>query len=513
MSDWSHGYNVSLGYTYGFYREMAPDWMDMCARAAGYVAPRRGANGSFRYLELGSGQGVGLCLLAAANPDGEFVGIDFNPEHIAHSNELASAGGLTNIRFIEGDFAALGAAWPADLGQFDYLAMHGITSWIPSQVLEALIDCLDAAAKPGALVYNSYNTMPGWASTQPFQHIARRMQVVGALAGPKALDDAIGLFDHLIENKSPLLNAFPTLAKRLESIRTQNRAYLIQEYLHENWSPHWFSQMMNKMARAKLKFVGSATIAEQMLPALLPAKLRGPIEGQADPVFRQEIIDLTINQTFRRDIMCRGPRRAVNAQLDGVAKTVVQLLAPPKEETVKISTSFGELSMKPEVSSRIVDALREKPMPIGELLALPTAAGKQAISIQNIMLLAHQSVLGPARAEPADPAAAHRFNAAVVAAASQGAPYSQLAAPITGSAVSLGDADMLLLSAWLANQGADVSSLGGQFTQKLARLGRSISNEGKPLAGDALTQRAQTLATKFLETTLPMLKRSGAVAG
>ena len=35
MSDWSHGYNVSLGYTYGFYRELAPDWLDLCTRISG----------------------------------------------------------------------------------------------------------------------------------------------------------------------------------------------------------------------------------------------------------------------------------------------------------------------------------------------------------------------------------------------------------------------------------------------------------------------------------------------
>ena len=68
MSDWSHGYNVSLGYTYGFYRELAPDWLDLCTRISGYAAPSRSTDGSFRYIEFGSGQGLGLCLLAAANP-------------------------------------------------------------------------------------------------------------------------------------------------------------------------------------------------------------------------------------------------------------------------------------------------------------------------------------------------------------------------------------------------------------------------------------------------------------
>ena len=36
MGDWSHGYEVSVGYSYGFFREMAPDWLDFCTRLAGY---------------------------------------------------------------------------------------------------------------------------------------------------------------------------------------------------------------------------------------------------------------------------------------------------------------------------------------------------------------------------------------------------------------------------------------------------------------------------------------------
>ncbi|MDR7153565.1 hypothetical protein J2W40_000362 [Sphingobium xenophagum] len=68
MNDWSHGYDVSEGYTYGFRHEMAPDWMDLCARLGGQEPPRTTPGQRFRYLELGCGQGIGLCLLAAANP-------------------------------------------------------------------------------------------------------------------------------------------------------------------------------------------------------------------------------------------------------------------------------------------------------------------------------------------------------------------------------------------------------------------------------------------------------------
>jgi SAM-dependent methyltransferase len=86
MSDWSSGYNVDLGYTYGHHREISPTWLNYAATLRGVTLP----TGDWRYLELGCGQGVGLVLTAALYPDHEFVGVDFNPLHIAHARSLAT---------------------------------------------------------------------------------------------------------------------------------------------------------------------------------------------------------------------------------------------------------------------------------------------------------------------------------------------------------------------------------------------------------------------------------------
>ena len=101
MVDWAHGYDVSVGYTYGFYREMAPDWLDLCTQISGFVPPRRGPSGQFRYLDLGTGQGLGLCLMAAAYPQAEFLGIDFHPEHIVHAEQTEQRIGQAVETFIQ----------------------------------------------------------------------------------------------------------------------------------------------------------------------------------------------------------------------------------------------------------------------------------------------------------------------------------------------------------------------------------------------------------------------------
>lgn len=268
MTSWSHGYNVSAGYTYGFYRELAPDWIDLALSFRGLEPPRGQPGAAFRYLELGSGQGFGLCLLAAANPEGEFLGIDFSPEHTAHANALAGKLRLTNVTFLEGDFATLGAAWPAALGAFDYVTLHGIYSWVPEPIRDSLVAILSAATAPGGAVYVSYNAMPGWVSTLPFQHILHLLHVEGKAKDMGAVRAGRELFSKLQAAGSGVTKALPALESRIEGTLKQPEPYLVQEYLHENWHPLWSSQVAGELAGAKLGLAATATLAELLLSTL-----------------------------------------------------------------------------------------------------------------------------------------------------------------------------------------------------------------------------------------------------
>lgn len=289
MNNWSRGYDVSAGYTYGFCPEMAPDWLDFCARLAGYAPQPRGATTPFRYLELGMGQGMGLCLLAAANPQGEFFGIDFMPEHVAHAESIAKAAGLTNVRFSSGDFVDLAAAWPRDSGTFDYVSMHGVYTWVSAEVREAIVTCLRLATHQGSLVYNGYNTQPGWLASTPFQHITRLIHQTSGKPAEAVFDASIALFDSLLAGGANTFRFLPGLKARLDSVRTRNASYLAHEYLHECWQPRWHSEVAEEFNGADLDYVGSATMAEIMLPDVLPTALRDTIGEQQDARLRQDL--------------------------------------------------------------------------------------------------------------------------------------------------------------------------------------------------------------------------------
>lgn len=512
MSDWSHGYDVSGGYTHGFYHEMGPDWLDLCARVAGYIAPRRGPAGSFRYLDLGTGQGVGLCLLAAANPQAEFLGIDFHPGHIAHAQDLAEAAGLTNIRFIEADFLDLAAHWPADFGTFDYVVLHGIYSWVPVDVRASVVDCIDHATRPGSLVYNSYNTQPGWLSTVPFQHLASRFKNVAGQTSEAALSDAIGLFDKLAEANSEIFRAMPPLKMRVDSLRGKDGNYLAQEYLHESWHPLWHSDVAQELERAKLSYIGSASIADSMLPAALGRTMQDIIVAQKNPMLQQDVQDIVINQTFRRDIFCRGRRAVAGNHQGAIGATPLRVLSAPSAtgELVAKST-FGRLTLDRAIVTAIVEGIGTEVKSIEDIAALPGVKEKGRTQVVRLLLLMiHARILAVGAVEPSGGAVAQRFNAATASAASQGLPYRYLAAPELGSAVTVRDIDLLMIDCWLQSSGkADVVAIAQGTGARLAALGREVEHDSKSLKGAEAGQYLVRVAAIFLDRLLPTWQRLG----
>jgi len=511
MNDWSHGYDVSAGYTYGFRREMAPDWLDLSAMLAGQ-APGRAASGApFRYLELGCGQGMGLCLLAAANPHGEFFGVDFLPDHIAHARAVAAAAGLTNVHFSDGDFMVLADDWPRDFGQFDYVTLHGVYSWITPSIRAALIRCLAHATAPGGLVYIGYNAQPGWIGTMPFRHISRLMKESGDRPGDAVMGDSIALFDRLAAGGASTFQMLPGLKARLASVKQQPVNYLIHEYLHEGWHPLWHSEVAKEVASAGLGFVGTAALAETLLPGALPPPLRAAIADQDAPTLRVDVQDFVINQAFRRDIFRPLPSApAADGQIDDA---LLHLLETPQAATLDVKTSFGEITLQRPAFAQLVNALADGPRTIAALTAQPDmrAQGK-ANAIQILALLLHARILGTGPAMPSTPQAAERLNRIIARGVAEGLPYDHLAAAALGSAVAARDIDLLLLDSWFEAPTADAAALAQAVAARLAQLDRPVTDNGQTLTGDAAHTRLAALSATFLEQGLPRWRQLGVLA-
>src|SRR5690606_10327780 len=122
------------------------------------------------WCEIGCGSGVGLVILAAANPATSFHGIDVNPVHIEQARSLADQAGVTNVRFHCADLRNIG-----DMPEFDYIIAHGIYSWVSPEVREAIRWFIGGHLKADGVALLHYLTLPGAADSMAFHALFRAL--------------------------------------------------------------------------------------------------------------------------------------------------------------------------------------------------------------------------------------------------------------------------------------------------------------------------------------------------
>jgi SAM-dependent methyltransferase len=110
-----------------------------------------------RVLEIGCGSGGNLIPQAYTLRGSKFLGIDLAKQPIAAASKTARALELDNLELRVCDLRDLS---PSD-GAFDYVIAHGIYSWIPAEVRDALLGVCRALLAPQGIAYVSYNAYPG----------------------------------------------------------------------------------------------------------------------------------------------------------------------------------------------------------------------------------------------------------------------------------------------------------------------------------------------------------------
>lgn len=519
MSAWSDGYNADIAYTHGAYRELAPGYLAYVCLLNGIRPPR--TDRPFRYCELGCGQGMTLNILAATHPQARFVGIDFNPLHIAGARRLAAEAELPNVAFHERSFqqvAADGLPLEDGEGGFDIIALHGVYSWISPENRRAVVDSLDRMLKPGGLVYLSYNSQPGWAPLMPLQ----RLIVAHAAANParsdRQFDAALDFLNRLNAAGAGYFAVNGAAGQHLGLLAGQDRRYLSHEYLNTHWEPLGHAQVAAELALAKLGYVGSATIPQNFDDLAVRAELRPILAEIADPTLAETVRDFAVNQVFRRDVFVRGPdpMPAIEAEAE-LKRLRFTLVVPRAEASLAIPVPLGELHHDPALGLPILDALAAGAPSLGEIAAMPEMARHDFGTLSRLLALlvssnqAHPTVEVSAQGR----AAVGRLNRAIARRMGLDQSLFHLAAPAIGQSVAADALDRIVLAGLLTagrdGQPPDVHALGGFVATTLQGLGRSVlAEDGSPLTEVAAMQdRLAVVLPELLERKRPAWLRAG----
>ena len=463
---WREGYVADVAYTSGVYLETAPAHLSACALLGGTRAPD--ASRPFRYLELGCGTGMGVCMLAAANPHAQFVGVDFNPTHVAAAEALIAAAGLDNVRVEEASFADLAGARGEALGRFDYAVAHGVWTWVGPTAQNELVAALDRCVRPGGLVYMGYNNMAGWASSLPLQRViadhAARVPGDSLARIRAAVKFALDL-----RAAEPRGIDFSRLELQLkDTLDDPDRAppglyaYLAHEYLNAHWRPVFPSQVAEALADAKLTYVGGADPFSALPELSMTAAQAQAAAAYPDTAGRQVLADLIAPTSFRQDVFVRGAQPLSPQRREAALRAVRLAPAEPlagRELTVDVPG--GKLELDPLPYRAVVARLEAGPADVAELLSEVEAAGRRMSATELLVVLAGSGMATPVGPRPVeggpgpDRARARRYNTAMVEALrDQAGLRLALASPLTGSGLRANLPDCLAYLLHVAPAGA-----------------------------------------------------------
>lgn len=451
MSQWQAGYVSDIEYTAQFYRELSPDYLNTVCLLHGNQPPA--IEHGFTYCELGCGQAISTLMLASMYPKGRFYAVDFNPSHIANAKRIADQAGIKNIHLSDMSFGEV-CDHPEWLPACDYIVYHGIYSWVSAENRRYLQEITGKHLKPGGLVYNSYNCMPGWATQQPLQHMLRSLANTKIGRSDQRIAYARDALKKFVSLEPVVAKAIPQLVKKLDELEGKPVNYLVHEYLHDSWKAFYASEVINDAEQQKLTYVGQVSPVNAYERMSIPEPFRDWLKELPSQQVRQDFVDSVLNNQFRRDFYLKGATAApVALQVQKFRTMKFVLMASLESLPTKVTAPVGELNCNPDVYRPVMELIANESLTLDEMA---TKTGIGLISaIEVVMVMMSAGSLYPVSTET-KPNDAKKLNRIFAAMAEVKANGQYLCAPNVATGIAANHLHCLFMHTYLnGNKKAD----------------------------------------------------------
>jgi len=260
-----------------------------------------------RVLELGCGDGTHLIASAVGLPDATFVGLDLSASAVDRGNRLIADLGLRNATFHAVDVTTWDPPEP-----FDYAIAHGLYSWVPPAVRDAILRVFAAALGPTGVGYVSYNIYPGCYVRRMLWEMMRFH--TADTADPVAkMSEAVEFAKFLAAGGQGAKtdSAVALMAHELESvIGGRDPRVLYHDDLGTFNDPVYVREFVAHAGRFGLRFVGEAEPFTMETRAFKP-EIAKVLDGLAetDVVRKEQYIDFLRLRRFRETLVSPDGQR------------------------------------------------------------------------------------------------------------------------------------------------------------------------------------------------------------
>ena len=253
-----------------------------------------------RVLELGCGDGFNLAAMAQRYPHAHYVGLDYAGDAIARGRAMLAELGLSQIRLETADIRQP----PSDLGEFDYIIAHGVYSWVPAEVAEAVLQIMDRHLAPHGVGFVSYLALPG-AQLREMVRLMLHFHTRAEEDPVRRVQQARGLMALL----STANNEATDYARLLKTEAAQIAAHSDGAFFHDELSafsrPWLFTEFLRQADVHHLAFLSEA---EYLIPvsSILTEEARRTLKPlESDRILLEQYLDFVEGRRFRQTLLCR----------------------------------------------------------------------------------------------------------------------------------------------------------------------------------------------------------------
>ena len=336
-----------------------------------------------RVLEIGSASGGNLIPFAIANPKSKCLGLDISGAQIEMANDHVKALKLKNTEFRREDISAI----DYDLGEFDYIICHGVYSWVPEKVRNAIMETCRRNLAEGGLAVISYNTLPGWNAVKSLRDMML-YHTQNFKEPEQKVRESRNLLNFLSENAPQSNQGYRQIIDAERKIlEGTNDTYLYHDHLEQENNQFYLHEFIDHAHKHDLAYVGDTSITTMYI-GNFNQKVQQTLQ-QIPQIERQEqYIDFLINRRFRHSILAKASGRANinrNIQPEAIfnyhiratfqqvktpAGQPMKFQRPGTEETLQVKDPAGALLFS--TMARIAT----KPVAAEEIIKAAAKAGK-----------------------------------------------------------------------------------------------------------------------------------------
>ena len=296
-------------------------------------------------LDLGCGLGT-TAILDSLTTDCVWDGIDLNPDQVYRADRYSEALSLESS-FLLGQFEDVIASGK----QYDYIAAHGILTWVSDASRLQLFQVIKKLLRPGGVVFLSQNTPFGWSHLQPVREL---FYLLHREKPAISLTEKLNEVQSFVEGSAAFVRRYPEVVEKIEGIKKTSAKYIPHEYLNDIWDLLSFNDVESYARHASLSFLGSADLSYS-IPSLTE-KITADLGLSKNA--QEDFLDAFTLRSFRSDFWALGTGRLTNIEWARGLFNYEFFCGENLKLEKKFQTVFGTIDVRADLYDPYFDELR-----------------------------------------------------------------------------------------------------------------------------------------------------------